>query len=125
MPDYTTQFSFKVLCSSLISREWLIEELEKRCETSGYGIVRDDEGCDLLITSGDEGYGEPMGVGQAIANYQIKFCIRTPITFEWSVSCSSLNPDSFGGGAALIHDGRFDFFTTGEWVREKMGQIGY
>lgn len=64
--------------------------------------------------------GDVDALCDVVSRWMQTFGIKEPWTMEWAETCSKPRINEFGGGAAVVYPGSIDFFSTGNWVRNRL-----
>lgn len=135
MANNYLQFSFLVPLKTKKERTWLTKFLTDR--PVGFWTLNQIEDCEdaedrevgFRHEFSDDGvviYGEENGDTEQVIQILKRFLKHsgtklTKLGFCYALTCSSLRPDEFGGGAILVKKaGKVEYIDANEWLAGKL-----
>jgi hypothetical protein len=127
MVDYYTHFSFCIEAKPVVLNRIaeLIEDTEgKEDEEQCFGVLIDIENDGTAWIRDEDGSANLDLLLDILARVQKEAGIADKIwALEWSNTCSKPRTDAYGGGAAVIYNGRIKWTNTDRWIAKEEQRI--
>jgi hypothetical protein len=110
MANQHTLFSTYLKYANEDQRKWLLWVFEQEGSSDRGSICEiEDKPQEKQMVVYSEEYGDVERLADLVANFQIKFEIKTHWILSWASVCSRPIPDNFGGGALVVSHGKIHF----------------